>query len=58
MGLFWNRGGKKFEFGGELGTTARMYRWLAVADFNQDGCPDVVVTALNAPAMLIENRCK
>jgi hypothetical protein len=35
-----------------------MYRWLAVADFNKDGCPDVVVTALNAAAVLIENRCK
>ena len=58
LGLFWNRGGKKFELGGELKTPSRMYRWLVVADFNKDGCPDVVVTALNAPALLIENRCK
>jgi len=58
LGLFWNRGGKRFELGTELKTEARMYRWLAVADINGDGCPDVIVTALNAPAVWIENRCK
>ncbi len=58
MGLIWNRGGKKFEVGAELKTEARMYRWLAVADLNGDGCEDVVVTALDAVASWIEGKCQ
>lgn len=58
LGLIWNRGGKKFEAGTELKTEARMYRWLAVADLNGDGCEDVVVTALDAPAVWVEVKCK
>jgi hypothetical protein len=34
-----------------------MYRWAAAADFNRDGCLDIVVTALNSPALLLENLC-
>jgi hypothetical protein len=58
LGLFWNRGGTKFEAGTELKTEPRMYRWLAVLDVNGDGCEDVVVTALDAPALWIESVCK
>lgn len=58
LALFWNREGKTFELGSEVKSPARMWRWLVVADLNQDGCPDVVVTALNEPAMWVENRCQ
>ena len=58
MSLFWNQRGTSFTPASNFKTPARMFRWLAVADFNRDGCPDIVVTALNAPALLIENQCK
>lgn len=58
LALFWNREGKKFELAPELKTPARMWRWLAVADLNDDGCEDVVVTALDATAVWIEGVCQ
>jgi hypothetical protein len=59
LSVFWNRGGKRFELGPELAASPRrLWRWLAVADLNQDGCPDLVVTALNEPAVWVENRCR
>jgi hypothetical protein len=47
----------KFESWNVAPVEAKMYRWLAVADFNADGCVDVVVTALNEAAMILENPC-
>ena len=58
MSLFLNQQGKSFTLAPGFKTPSRMFRWLAVADFNRDGCPDIVVTALNAPALIIENQCK
>ncbi len=58
LALIWNRAGRKFEAGTELVTEPRMYRWLAVADLNGDGCEDIVVTALNAPAIWVEAVCR
>ena len=34
-----------------------MYRGLVAADFDADGCLDIVLTALNAPARILHNPC-
>jgi hypothetical protein len=55
---FRNERGKGFTLGsGWEGMTARMHRGLVAADLNDDGCMDVVMTALDAPAMVLRNPC-
>ena len=57
--VFLNSGGGKFEAAtapGALSADKHAHRGAAVADFDGDGKPDVVVTALGAPAELWLNR--
>ena len=53
---FRNIGDGKFDAGRAL-TGLAMYRGVVAADFDQDGCIDLVVTALNAPALVLRNPC-
>ncbi len=47
----------KYTEGPPIAAAPAMYRWAVAADFNRDGCLDIVVTALNSPALLLENLC-
>ncbi len=53
--VFLNDGATKFQAGAAL-DCKHAHRGLAVADFNNDGLPDVVVSALGAPAEIWWNR--
>lgn len=52
-----NLDGKAFALGTGLPSAAAMHRGLVAADLNGDGCLDLVVTALNAPAKILRNPC-
>ncbi|HYO84644.1 MAG TPA: CRTAC1 family protein [Bryobacteraceae bacterium] len=52
-----NEGGRQFSSGGTADPVSRMNRGLTAADLDQDGCMDLVVTALNEPARILRNRC-
>jgi hypothetical protein len=55
---FRNLGNGKFEAGpGWVGFEPAMYRGLVAADMDDDGCVDVVLTALNAEARVLRNPC-
>jgi hypothetical protein len=53
-----NAGGQKFTSGGDLIRGAEMHRGLVAADLDDDGCLDIVVSALNAPAKILRNPCR
>jgi len=60
MLLFMNQGGKRFsdmsrEAGRAISDTA-VDRGLAIADFNDDGLPDMAVSDLEGPARLLINN--
>jgi hypothetical protein len=57
--LSWFRNGSGTEFlsASLLSPVPDMYRGLVAADFNNDGCLDIVVTALNASARILRNPC-
>lgn len=40
-----------------LHQSRRMYRGLVAADFDNDGCLDIAVTALNSQAQILQNPC-
>jgi hypothetical protein len=50
--------GKQFTVGDALPVPREMYRGLVAADLNNDGCLDLVVTALNAQARIVRNACR
>lgn len=59
--LFWNKGPEEgfFEVGtalGEVFTTPRVGRGLAVADFDNDGDPDLLVTVHGGAPLLLRNE--
>ena len=57
-GWLRNTGNGRFANGvGWEGVPAAMYRGLVTADFNDDGCLDAVLTALNAPARILIHPC-
>lgn len=58
LALFLNHQGKHFSLAPGFSSPARMWRWLAIADLNGDSCPDIVATALNEPAVWLENPCR
>ncbi len=53
-----NEAGLRFSAGSALPAPSAMYRGLVAADFDGDGCLDLVVTALNAPARILRNSCR
>jgi hypothetical protein len=53
---FRNAGGGKFEAARVLAPAA-MWRGLVAADFDGDGCEDLVVTALGSAARILRNPC-
>ncbi|MDZ4802279.1 MAG: FG-GAP-like repeat-containing protein [Bryobacteraceae bacterium] len=53
---FRNAGNGRFEPAQPL-TTPAMHRGLVAADLDNDGCLDLVVTALDAPAKILRNPC-
>jgi hypothetical protein len=55
---FRNLGNGKFEAGAGWGAfEPAMHRGLVAADLDDDGCVDLVLTALNAPARILRNPC-
>lgn len=55
---FRNTGDGKFVAGTGWGSLPRsMYRGMVAADLDDDGCLDLIVTALNADALIIRNPC-
>jgi hypothetical protein len=57
-GWFRNLGNGKFSLGaGWEKFEPAMYRGAVAADFDGDGCLDVALTALNAPACILRNPC-
>ena len=54
---FRNTGGGRFETGAGWTVEAAMYRGLVAADLDDDGCLDVLLTALNADARVLRNPC-
>jgi RNA polymerase sigma factor (sigma-70 family) len=58
--LFRNQGGGKFkdisEQGGPYFRTEHLGRGLAVGDLDNDGRPDLVISHLNEPVVLLRNR--
>lgn len=55
---FHNLANGKFEAGpGWGGMQPAMHRGLIAADLDDDGCLDVVITVLNAPARVLRNPC-
>ncbi|MBL8227966.1 MAG: CRTAC1 family protein [Bryobacterales bacterium] len=57
LSWFRNVNGKQFVTGAALPVPADMYRGLVAADFDNDGCLDLVATALNASARVLRNGC-
>jgi hypothetical protein len=56
--LSWFRNLRNGQFALEtLDTTPAMYRGLVAADLDDDGCMDIVVTALNSEAKILHNPC-
>jgi hypothetical protein len=57
--LSWFRNSGNGRFTAEvLDITPRMHRGIVAADLDDDGCLDLVVTALNAEARILRNPCK
>lgn len=55
---FRNLNGRQFEPGpGWADQPSAMYRGLVAADLDDDGCLDIVLTALNADARILRNPC-
>jgi hypothetical protein len=57
--LSWVRylGNKQFALGGNFAAPPAQYRGLIAADLNNDGCLDLVATALSQPARVIAGNC-
>ncbi len=57
--LSWlrNTDGKVFAAGEAIVAPKALYRGLAVADLDNDGCPDLVATSLQAAAQVIRRVC-
>jgi hypothetical protein len=55
---FRNLSDGKFAAGGDLDPGPEMFRGVVAADMDGDGCLDLVVTALNAPARILRNPCR
>jgi hypothetical protein len=53
---FRNAGMGKFEAGRNIAPPA-MYRGIVAADLNNDGCVDLILTALDMPAGILRNPC-
>lgn len=58
LSWFRNEAGKRFLATGAMPVPREMYRGLVAADFNNDGCLDLVATALQAPARVLRNTCQ
>lgn len=56
LSWFRNTGGGRYAVE-TLPVSAAMYRGIVAADFDRDGCPDLVASALNAPAVILRNPC-
>ena len=58
--LSWlrNEKGQRFANAGVLDAMSRMHRGLVAADLDDDGCLDLVVTVLEAPARVVRNPCR
>jgi enediyne biosynthesis protein E4 len=55
---FHNEGNGRFSLGTGWETVEpAMYRGVVAADLDDDGCLDLVLTALNAPARILRNPC-
>jgi len=57
LSWFRNLGNRQFALGGNFAAPAAQYRGLIAADFNNDGCLDLVATALAQPARVVPGRC-
>lgn len=57
LSWFRSNGGKQFAAGDALPAATAMYRGLVAADFDRDGCLDVVATALQSQALLLRHAC-
>ncbi len=56
--VIWFRNSGKNSFTvEELPVPRAMYRGLVVADINGDGCPEIIVSALDAPAQILSRKC-
>lgn len=55
---FRNEAGKRFAATPPIPVPSQMYRGLVAADLNNDGCLDLVATALQAPARVLRNTCQ
>ncbi|MBS1827878.1 MAG: CRTAC1 family protein [Acidobacteria bacterium] len=49
---------KRFEATPALPVPPQMYRGIVAADMNNDGCLDLVATALQAPVRILRNTCR
>ncbi|MCS7024149.1 MAG: CRTAC1 family protein [Bryobacteraceae bacterium] len=58
LSWFRNRDGQQFVMGDAIPLAPDMYRGLVAADFDNDGCLDLVVTALESQASVIRHRCQ
>jgi enediyne biosynthesis protein E4 len=57
--IWWRNTGTSFTLGdGWASLEPAMYRGLVPADLDQDGCLDLVLTALEAPARILRNPCR
>lgn len=57
--VFWlrNSGSGRFDRTAPLPAPLEMYRGLVAADLDDDGCLDLIVSALNAPGRILKNPC-
>ena len=57
LSWFRNLGNQQFALSGNFAAPAAQYRGLIAADLNNDGCLDLVATALAQPARVVPGRC-